>query len=72
VATPGIRLRQGYAGTGWLCDACVDAGVRFALGHALSMKAIKGTKTKNDKVDSKKIADLLRTNYLPAAPSQTS
>jgi len=36
------------------------------------MKAIKGTKTKNDKVDSKKIADLLRTNYLPAAPSQTS
>ena len=51
----------------WLCDACADAGVHFALGHALYMKAIKGTKTKNDKVDSKKIADLLRTNYLPEA-----
>ena len=51
----------------WLSDACADAKIHFALGHALYMKAIKGTKTKNDKVDSKKIADLLRTNYLPEA-----
>lgn len=51
----------------WLYDACVDDKIHFALGHALYMKAIKGTKTKNDKVDSKKIADLLRTNYLPEA-----
>jgi len=51
----------------WLRDSCIAAGLHFALGHALYMKAIKGTKTKNDKVDSKKIADLLRTNYLPEA-----
>ena len=51
----------------WLCDACSWAGIRFVLGHALYMKAIHGTKTKNDKVDSQKIAHLLRSNMLPEA-----
>ncbi|MCK5802200.1 MAG: IS110 family transposase, partial [Lentisphaeria bacterium] len=51
----------------WLCDACVDAKVKFVLGHALYMKAIHGTKTKNDKVDSEKIAHLLRSSMLPEA-----
>lgn len=51
----------------WLCDACDDAGIHFVLGHALYMKLIHGTKTKNDKVDSKKITDLLRANLLPQA-----
>ena len=51
----------------WLCDCCHDAGIHFALGHALYMKAIHGTKTKNDRIDSKKIADLLRGNLLPKA-----
>ena len=51
----------------WLCDDCYDAKIRFVLGHALYMRIIHGTKTKNDKVDSKKIADLLRGNLLPKA-----
>jgi len=51
----------------WLADACREHGIKFALGHALYMRCIHGGKTKNDKVDSKKIADLLRTNYLPIA-----
>lgn len=51
----------------WLCDACHEAEIHFVLGHALYMKLIHGTKTKNDKVDSRKIADLLRGNLLPKA-----
>ncbi|MBT7055402.1 MAG: hypothetical protein HN976_09955 [Lentisphaerae bacterium] len=51
----------------WLCDACADAEIKFVLGHALYMKAIHGTKTKNDKVDSEKIAHLLRSSMLPEA-----
>ncbi len=51
----------------WLADACTDAGIKFVLGHALYMKAIHGTKTKNDRVDSEKIAHLLRSNMLPEA-----
>ena len=49
----------------WLSDACIGAGLPFVLGHALYMRAIHGTKSKNDRVDSEKIAHLLRTNLLP-------
>jgi hypothetical protein len=34
-----------------------------ALGHALYMKAIHGGKAKNDKIDSHKIAVLVRRNH---------
>jgi transposase len=51
----------------WLADACADEGIPFVLGHALEMRAIHGTKTKNDRVDSEKIAHLLRTGLLPQA-----
>jgi transposase len=51
----------------WLADLCADAGIPFVLGHALSMKAIHGGKAKNDKIDSQKIAALLRGGMLPQA-----
>src|SRR5262244_3491468 len=51
----------------WLADLCADQGIPFVLGHALSMKAIHGGKAKNDKIDSQKIAQLLRGGMLPQA-----
>ena len=51
----------------WLSDACRIEGIPFYLGHALYMKAVHGGKNKNDKVDSRRIADLLRTNFFPMA-----
>jgi transposase len=42
-------------------------GIAFVLGHALAMKAIHGGKAKNDKIDSHKIAVLLRGGMLPQA-----
>ncbi len=51
----------------WLADACENAGMTFVLGHALYMKAIHGGKNKNDRIDSEKIAHLLRTNLIPPA-----
>ena len=51
----------------WLADLCADAGIPFVLGHALYMKAIHGGKAKNDKIDSQKIAVLLRGGMLPQA-----
>lgn len=51
----------------WLSDACRKEGIPFYLGHALYMKAIHGGKNKNDRVDSRRIADLLRTNFFPMA-----
>ena len=44
----------------WVADLCVNEKIPFVLGHALYMKAIHGGKSKNDKIDSEKIATLLR------------
>ena len=51
----------------WLADLCTNEGIPFVLGHALYMKAIHGGKAKNDKIDSHKIAVLLRGGMLPQA-----
>jgi transposase len=51
----------------WLADLCAEQGIPFVLGHALYMKAIHGGKAKNDKIDSQKIAALLRGGMLPKA-----
>jgi len=51
----------------WLADLCADEDIPFVLGHALYMKAIHGGKAKNDRIDSQKIAVLLRGGMLPQA-----
>jgi len=51
----------------WLADLCAAEDIPFVLGHALYMKAIHGGKAKNDKIDSQKIAALLRGGMLPQA-----
>ena len=49
----------------WLADLCAAEDIDFVLGHALYMKAIHGAKTKNDRIDSRKIAALLRGGTFP-------
>jgi hypothetical protein len=49
----------------WLADLCAQEGIPFVLGHVLYMKAIHGGKVENDKIDSQKIAALLRGGMLP-------
>lgn len=51
----------------WLADLCAKEKISFVLGHALYMKAIHGSKAKNDKIDSEKIAMLLRAGMMPQA-----
>ena len=51
----------------WVADLCAAQDITFVLGHALAMKAIHGGKAKNDKIDSQKIAALLRGGLLPQA-----
>ena len=51
----------------WLADLCQSKGIEFLLGHALYMKAIHGGKSKNDKLDSEKIARLMRGGTFPLA-----
>jgi len=51
----------------WLADLCADEDIDFVLGHALYMRAIHGGKAKNDRIDSYKIAVLLRGGSFPLA-----
>lgn len=51
----------------WLADWCAQQRIAFVLGHALYMKAIHGGKAKNDRIDSEKIARLLKAGMLPQA-----
>ncbi len=51
----------------WLADLCKKENIPFILGHALYMKAIHGGKAKNDRIDSHKIAALLRGGMMPEA-----
>ena len=41
--------------------------MRFLLGHALYLKAIHGGKTKSDRIDSEKLAMLLRGGNFPTS-----
>jgi len=69
------RFRQGDFVVGvestynwyWLADVCVDHQVPFVLGHALGLRAVHGGKTKNDRLDSEKLALLLRGGNFPVA-----
>lgn len=49
----------------WLADACFEAKLTFVLAHALYLKHIHGGKNKNDRIDSEKLAHLLRANLIP-------
>jgi transposase len=51
----------------WLADLCTGEDIPFVLGHALYMKAIHGGKAKNDRIDSRKIAALLKAGLIPQA-----
>jgi transposase len=51
----------------WLADDCAKHKIPFFLGHALYMKLLHGGKTKNDRVDAKVMAELLRMGYFPPA-----
>lgn len=51
----------------WLYDYCESEGIHFALAHSLYLKAVNGAKTKNDRIDSEKIARIAAGGTLPLA-----
>jgi hypothetical protein len=51
----------------WVSGFCEDIGVDFILGPGSHMKAIHGGKAKNDRIDSFKIASLMRGGNFPLA-----
>jgi transposase len=51
--------------TGWVYDHLKPLAQELKVAHPAMLKAITASKKKNDKVDARKIADLLRCDLLP-------
>ena len=60
----GVESNYNYY---WIADGCARENIPFYLGHAYYMKAIAANKNKNDSIDAKTIADLMRANLFPLA-----
>jgi transposase len=54
-------------GWSWFADLLADAGIPAHMAHPLATKAIAAARVKNDAVDAKTLAHLLRTNLLAEA-----
>ena len=54
-------------GWSWFADLLADAGIPAHMAHPLATKAISAARVKNDAVDAKTLAHLLRTNLLAEA-----
>src|ERR1700687_2986343 len=51
--------------SGWIYDALKPFAAEVQMGNPSMMKAIGAAKKKNDQLDARKIADLVRCNLLP-------
>lgn len=51
--------------SGWIYDELKPYAATLKVGHPAMLKAIAASKKKNDRVDARKIADLLRCDLLP-------
>jgi transposase len=51
--------------SGWIYDVLKPFAAKLEIGNPVMMKAIAAAKKKSDKLDARKIADLVRCNLLP-------
>ena len=52
--------------TGWVYDTLLPHAADLQVGHSFMLRAIAAAKKKNDRVDARKLADLLRCDLFPA------
>src|SRR6266480_1195230 len=62
----GVAFEATY-GWGWFADLLADLGFPAHMSHPSGTKAISAARVKNDAVDARTLAHLLRTNLLPEA-----
>lgn len=58
---------EATVGWGWFADLRADAGVAAHMAHPLATRAIATARVKNDAIDARTLAHLLRTHLLPEA-----
>lgn len=62
---PWIGALEATLFTGWIYDHLKPKAAELKVAHPAMLKAISASKKKNDRVDARKIADLLRCDLLP-------
>lgn len=62
---PWVGAMEATLFTGWIYDVLVPHARSLHVGHPALMRAIGASKKKNDRLDAKKIADLVRCDLLP-------
>jgi len=62
---PWVGAMEATLFTGWIYDLLKPLAQTLKVAHPPMLKAIAAAKKKNDKVDARMIADLLRCNLLP-------
>lgn len=63
--TPWIGAMEATLFSGWIYDFLKPHAQDLKVAHPAMLKAISASKKKNDRVDARKIADLLRCDLLP-------
>ncbi|MFY9573638.1 MAG: IS110 family transposase [Blastocatellia bacterium] len=63
--SPWIGAMEATLFTGWIYDYLKPRARELKVAHPAMLKAIAASKKKNDRVDARKIADLLRCDLLP-------
>ena len=62
---PWIGAMEATLFTGWVYDHLSPHAREIKVAHPAMLKAIAASKKKNDRVDARKIADMLRVDLLP-------
>lgn len=62
---PWLGAMEATLFTGWIYDFLKPYALDLKVAHPQMLKAITTSKKKNDSIDARKIADLLRCNLLP-------
>ena len=62
---PRMMAMEATIFTGWIYDHLLPHAEKVKVAHPLMLRAIAAAKKKNDRIDARKIADLLRCDLLP-------
>ena len=62
---PWLGAMEATLFTGWIYDHLRPYAEELKVGHPLMLRAIIASKKKNDRVDARKLADLLRCDLFP-------
>ncbi len=69
IERPAEAVFEATWGWGWLADLLEEMGIPAHMAHPLQTRAISAARVKNDAIDARTLAHLLRTNMVPSPGS---